>query len=122
MFRQHTTRRDTPSDGHMKLRSRLSSNWLKTCEKWFAFTAFWRNESTVCNVSERCHYGMRARTFAFGERQQDEARVGQGLTFKALHWCSMAKRTSPSEPQERPYKTTGVLRPADLWELLNRVA
>ena len=34
----------------------------------------------------------------------------------------MAKRTSPSEPQERPYKTTGLHLPADLWELLNRVA
>jgi hypothetical protein len=35
----------------------------------------------------------------------------------------MAKRTSPSEPpQVRPYKTTGLHLPADLWELLNRVA
>jgi hypothetical protein len=34
----------------------------------------------------------------------------------------MAKRTPPSEPQERPYKTTGLHLPADLWELLNRVA
>jgi hypothetical protein len=34
----------------------------------------------------------------------------------------MAKRTSPSEPQERPYKTSGLHQPADLWELLNRVA
>jgi len=34
----------------------------------------------------------------------------------------MAKKTATSEPQERPYKTTGVHLPADLWELLNRVA
>lgn len=34
----------------------------------------------------------------------------------------MAKRTSPSEPQKRPFKTTGLHLPADLWELLNRVA
>ena len=34
----------------------------------------------------------------------------------------MAKRTSPSEPEDRPYKTTGLHLPADLWELLNRVA
>ena len=34
----------------------------------------------------------------------------------------MAKKTAASEPQERPYKTTGVHLPADLWELLNRVA
>jgi hypothetical protein len=34
----------------------------------------------------------------------------------------MAKRTSPSDPTDRPYKTTGLHLPADLWELLNRVA
>ena len=34
----------------------------------------------------------------------------------------MAKKTAASEPLERPYKTTGVHLPADLWELLNRVA
>jgi hypothetical protein len=34
----------------------------------------------------------------------------------------MAKQTAASAPQERPYKTTGVHLPADLWELLNRVA
>lgn len=34
----------------------------------------------------------------------------------------MAKKTPPSEPQKRPYKTTGLHLPADLWELLNRVA
>ena len=34
----------------------------------------------------------------------------------------MAKKIAASEPQERPYKTTGVHLPADLWELLNRVA
>jgi hypothetical protein len=34
----------------------------------------------------------------------------------------MAKKTAASEPEERPYKTTGVHLPADLWELLNRVA
>jgi hypothetical protein len=34
----------------------------------------------------------------------------------------MAKKTAASEPRERPYKTTGVHLPADLWELLNRVA
>jgi hypothetical protein len=35
----------------------------------------------------------------------------------------MAKKTAASEPSpERPYKTTGVHLPADLWELLNRVA
>jgi hypothetical protein len=27
-----------------------------------------------------------------------------------------------SEPRDRPYKTTGVHLPSDLWELLNRVA
>lgn len=35
---------------------------------------------------------------------------------------NMAKKTAVSEPPERPYKTTGVHLPADLWELLNRVA
>jgi hypothetical protein len=35
---------------------------------------------------------------------------------------SMAKRISPPETQERPYKTTGLHLPSDLWELLNRVA
>ena len=30
----------------------------------------------------------------------------------------MAKKTAASEPEERPYKTTGVHLPADLWELL----
>jgi hypothetical protein len=34
----------------------------------------------------------------------------------------MPKKATASEPQERPYKTTGVHLPADLWELLNRVA
>ena len=34
----------------------------------------------------------------------------------------MAKKTAVSEPRDRPYKTTGVHLPADLWELLNRVA
>ena len=34
----------------------------------------------------------------------------------------MAKRTPPSEPQDRPYKTTGLHLPSDQWELLNRVA
>lgn len=34
----------------------------------------------------------------------------------------MAKPKAVSEPQERPYKTTGVHLPADLWALLNRVA
>jgi predicted DNA-binding protein len=34
----------------------------------------------------------------------------------------MAKRTSASEPPKRPYKTTGLHLPADLWELLNRLA
>jgi hypothetical protein len=34
----------------------------------------------------------------------------------------MAKQTAVSEAKERPYKTTGVNLPADLWELLNRVA
>jgi hypothetical protein len=34
----------------------------------------------------------------------------------------MAKRISSSEPQGRPYKTTGLHLPVDLWELLNRVA
>ena len=35
----------------------------------------------------------------------------------------MAKETAASEPSpERPYKTTGLHLPADLWELLNRVA
>jgi len=34
----------------------------------------------------------------------------------------MAKKTAASEAKERPYKTTGLHLPADLWELLNRVA
>lgn len=34
----------------------------------------------------------------------------------------MAKQTRALAPKERPYKTTGVHLPADLWELLNRVA
>jgi hypothetical protein len=34
----------------------------------------------------------------------------------------MAKQTAVSEAKDRPYKTTGVHLPADLWELLNRVA
>lgn len=34
----------------------------------------------------------------------------------------MAKTTAAQEPPERPYKTTGVHLPSDLWELLNRVA
>jgi len=34
----------------------------------------------------------------------------------------MAKRIPPSEPPKRPYKTTGLHLPTDLWELLNRVA
>ncbi len=34
----------------------------------------------------------------------------------------MAKKTVVPEPQERPYKTTGLHLPSDLWELLNRVA
>jgi hypothetical protein len=34
----------------------------------------------------------------------------------------MAKQTAASEAKDRPYKTTGVHLPADLWELLNRVA
>jgi hypothetical protein len=33
----------------------------------------------------------------------------------------MAKKAVP-ELSERPYKTTGVHLPSDLWELLNRVA
>src|ERR1017187_10567142 len=42
--------------------------------------------------------------------------------WQEVHWRSMAKRTTASEPKERPYKTTGLHLPADLWELLNRVA
>jgi hypothetical protein len=34
----------------------------------------------------------------------------------------MAKKTGEPKQRERPYKTTGVHLPADLWELLNRVA
>jgi hypothetical protein len=34
----------------------------------------------------------------------------------------MAKKRAALDPQERRYKTTGVHLPADLWELLNRVA
>jgi hypothetical protein len=34
----------------------------------------------------------------------------------------MPKKTAVSEAKVRPYKTTGVHLPADLWELLNRVA
>lgn len=34
----------------------------------------------------------------------------------------MAKQTAASSAKERPYKTTGVHLPADLWALLNRVA
>lgn len=34
----------------------------------------------------------------------------------------MAKPKAEPEARERPYKTTGVHLPADLWELLNRVA
>ena len=34
----------------------------------------------------------------------------------------MAKKTVAPEPEKRPFKTTGVHIPADLWELLNRVA
>ena len=34
----------------------------------------------------------------------------------------MARAKPVTEPKERPYKTTGVHLPADLWELLNRVA
>ena len=34
----------------------------------------------------------------------------------------MAKWTPLSEPQERPYKATGLHLPSDLWQLLNRVA
>jgi hypothetical protein len=34
----------------------------------------------------------------------------------------MAKPMLPPEPGGRPYKTTGLHLPADLWELLNRVA
>ena len=33
----------------------------------------------------------------------------------------MAKKSVAPEPQDCPYKTTGVHLPADLWELLNRV-
>ena len=34
----------------------------------------------------------------------------------------MPKKATADVLQERPYKTTGVHLPADLWELLNRVA
>ncbi len=34
----------------------------------------------------------------------------------------MSKRKTAQAPIARPYKTTGVHLPADLWELLNRVA
>jgi hypothetical protein len=34
----------------------------------------------------------------------------------------LPKQTGAHESQVRPYKTTGVHLPADLWELLNRVA
>lgn len=34
----------------------------------------------------------------------------------------MTKKSAAPEPAGRPYKTTGVHLPADLWELLNRVA
>lgn len=34
----------------------------------------------------------------------------------------MAEAKLMSEPRDRPYKTTGVHLPSDLWELLNRVA
>ena len=42
--------------------------------------------------------------------------------WQEVHWCSMAKRTSLSEPEKRLFKTTGLHLPADQWELLNRVA
>lgn len=34
----------------------------------------------------------------------------------------MAKAKVVTQPEGRPYKTTGVHLPSDLWELLNRVA
>ena len=34
----------------------------------------------------------------------------------------MAKRISRSESKQRPYKTTGLHLPEELWVLLNRVA
>jgi len=34
----------------------------------------------------------------------------------------MAKRKADPEPPDRSYKTTGINLPADIWELLNRVA
>jgi hypothetical protein len=34
----------------------------------------------------------------------------------------MTKVRTVPEPKERPYKTTGVHLPSELWELLNRVA
>lgn len=34
----------------------------------------------------------------------------------------MAKPSATAAARERPYKTTGLHLPADLWELLNRVA
>jgi hypothetical protein len=34
----------------------------------------------------------------------------------------MRKRTPPSEPEKRAYKTTGLHLPEDQWALLNRVA
>lgn len=34
----------------------------------------------------------------------------------------MAEEKATPKPKERPYKTTGLHLPADLWVLLNRVA
>jgi hypothetical protein len=39
-----------------------------------------------------------------------------------LNFPFMARPTTAPKPLERPYKTTGVHLPADLWELLNRLA
>jgi hypothetical protein len=55
-------------------------------------------------------------------KQENRTCVSPINNWQEVHWCSMAKRTSPSEAQKRPYKTTGLHLPTDLWELLNRLA
>ena len=42
--------------------------------------------------------------------------------WQDVHWSSMQKGVSAATAKERPYKTTGLHLPEELWVLLNRVA
>ena len=55
-------------------------------------------------------------------RSGDFSLFQRSATDKRYDSLSCQYPRDTPEPKERPYKTTGVHSPSDLWEVLNRIA